>query len=159
MTEEIKIKSHVLRREEKGFAGIPFKRLMMAAMGGAMVYMITSSTGTLSMVLSGVSGLLVIVLTTPGGGLPLWQRLWYAIRARLMLTSFGQPTGLTARISQWLGLPVNQIEIDGNQVFRAEAEVQLTRIEDWQFFTHGTGLTFAPPPSVVVSRQTKVSQS
>ena len=33
-------KSHVLLRDEKGFLGIPFKRLLLAAVGGGLVYTI-----------------------------------------------------------------------------------------------------------------------
>ena len=32
------LKSHVLLREEKGFLGIPFKRLLLAGVGGGLVY-------------------------------------------------------------------------------------------------------------------------
>ena len=34
------LKSHVLRREEKGMFGIPFKRLLGAGIGGIVIFMI-----------------------------------------------------------------------------------------------------------------------
>jgi hypothetical protein len=34
------LKSHVLRRDEKGMFGIPFKRLLGAGMAGVIVFMI-----------------------------------------------------------------------------------------------------------------------
>ena len=34
-------KSHVLRRDEKGFAGIPFRRLLVSGVSGGLVYTLT----------------------------------------------------------------------------------------------------------------------
>ena len=35
-------KSHVLRREEKGVAGVPFKRMLLGGVVGGMGYMVAS---------------------------------------------------------------------------------------------------------------------
>ena len=38
-------KSHVLRRDEKGFFGIPFKRLLLAGVGGGLTYTLVNLAG------------------------------------------------------------------------------------------------------------------
>ena len=84
------LKSHVLRRDEKGFMGIPFKRLLFAGVGGGMVLIITRfAVGNLAFVLAFVAFIAALALTGPRGGIPLWQRLLYRLRGSLMLAALG----------------------------------------------------------------------
>ena len=78
---EATFKSNILVREEKGFGGIPFKRIMLAFMGGALTYMLSRFVVGGWSALVGVSAALgTVLLTAPGGGIPLWQRLLYRLR-------------------------------------------------------------------------------
>mgnify|MGYP001277120600 FL=1 len=69
-------KSHVLLRDEKGFPGIPFKRLLLAAVGGGLVYtLVRLASAEMALPVGVVTGLALLILTGLRGGLPLWQRL------------------------------------------------------------------------------------
>ncbi|NLF77700.1 MAG: hypothetical protein GX573_18565, partial [Chloroflexi bacterium] len=69
------IKSHVLRRDEKGFMGIPFKRLLLGGVSGGMTLIIARfALGNLAFLVAALTFILVLTLTGPRGGIPLWQR-------------------------------------------------------------------------------------
>ena len=62
------LKSHVLRRDEKGFAGIPFKRLLLGGVSGGMVLVISRfALGNLAFALAVVTVVLTLALTAPRG--------------------------------------------------------------------------------------------
>ncbi len=128
-------KSHVLRRDEKGFAGIPFKRLLLAGCGGGLSLVLARLAFPDASLLLGIGvSLGLLVLTAPRGGLPRWQRGLYALRGRLLLARFDRPTGAMAWLSDLLGLPVDLVELDGGALFAAdEAAVQTTPF-DWVAF-------------------------
>jgi hypothetical protein len=67
-------KSHVLRREEKGMFGIPFKRLLFCGLGGGMVTTITKiPLPDFAVPLGIISVFVFLILTAPRGGIPRWQ--------------------------------------------------------------------------------------
>src|SRR5690349_15232079 len=69
-------KSHVLRRDEKGLFGIPFKRLLFSGLGGGMVTTFAKIPfPDLSIPLGIVSFILLLFLSGPRGGIPRGQ-LW-----------------------------------------------------------------------------------
>ncbi len=79
-------KSHILRRDEKGMFGIPFKRLLGSGLGGGLIITVTKiPLPTLSIPLGVVGTILILILTTPRGGIPRWQRMVYDWRWRLMV--------------------------------------------------------------------------
>jgi len=86
------IKSHVLRRDEKGFMGIPFKRLLLGGVSGGMTLIIARfALGNLAFLVAALTFILVLTLTGPRGGIPLWQRLLYRMRGSLMLAAERKP--------------------------------------------------------------------
>src|SRR5690242_5405214 len=102
---EATFKSNVLVREEKGFAGIPFKRIMLGFMVGALVYMFTRFvTGNLSVFLGVAAAVAAIFLTAPGGGITLWQRLLYRLRGRLIMAQIQSPASTLASLGKFLEL-------------------------------------------------------
>ena len=81
-------KSHVLLRDEKGFMGIPFKRLLLAGVGGGLTYTLFNLAMPTWAIPAGiVLVILVLVMTGTRGGLPLWQRLMYHARGSLLLAA------------------------------------------------------------------------
>ena len=46
-----------------------------------------------------ITALLVVVLTAPRGGLPLWMRLWLNLRGRLLLAAAQNPSGIAAELA------------------------------------------------------------
>ena len=74
-------KSHVLRRDEKGMFGIAFKRLLLAGVGGGLVYtFVRLALPEWSIIVGVLVAVAFLVLMGQRGGLPLWQRGWYRLR-------------------------------------------------------------------------------
>jgi hypothetical protein len=146
-------KSHVLRRDEKGFMGIPFKRLLLAGVSGGMV-LVTSrfAFGNLAFALAALTCILALVLTGPRGGLPLWQRLLYRVRGSLMLAADCKPRSLAGRVGTTLDVPVGLVALESEVVFappEGKVEVDMT---EWITFAradeadHDSGLVFVEKP-------------
>src|SRR5690606_30923631 len=85
-------KSHVLLRDENGLFGIPFKRLLLAGVGGGMTYtsFILAVPGW-SIPVAVITALLMVILTGLRGGIPLWSRLIYRLRGSLLLIAARSP--------------------------------------------------------------------
>ena len=85
-------KSHVLLRDEKGVFGIPFKRLLLAGVGGGLTYTLFSlAVPGWSIPVAVVTGIAIVVLTGPRGGIPLWNRLVYRLRGTLQVAAVKAP--------------------------------------------------------------------
>jgi len=147
------IKSHVLRRDEKGFMGIPFKRLLFAGVGGGMVLIITRfAVGNLAFVLAFVAFIAALALTGPRGGIPLWQRLLYRVRGSLMLAAARKPNSPIGQVGTLFEVPADLVTLDARVVFAPpEGEVEADMTE-WITFAradeadHDTGLIFLEKP-------------
>ncbi len=151
-------KSHVLLRDEKGFMGIPFKRLLLAAVGGGLVYTIVrfASAGA-SVPVGAMCGITLLVMTGMRGGLPLWQRLLYQVRGALLLASAYRPSSGLGKLAAALELPSGLAKLDGAQVFAPlHSEVGID-LREWTLFTspveadHDDGLRFVSDPLEEVS--------
>src|SRR5260221_12685615 len=102
---EATFKSNVLVREEKGFAGIPFKRIMLAFMGGALAYMFSRFVvGGWSALVGVATAVLTVILTAPRGGIPLWQGLLYRVRGRPLVAQIEGPESWPRRLGKFLEL-------------------------------------------------------
>src|SRR6266576_3222530 len=78
-------KSHVLRRDEKGLFGIPFKRLLLSGLGGGFVTTVTKIPfPDLSIMLGIVGFFAFLVLTAPQGGIARWRMLSIRLRWHLL---------------------------------------------------------------------------
>jgi hypothetical protein len=147
------IKSHVLRRDEKGFMGIPFKRLLLGGVsGGMMLILARFAFGNLAFVLAALTFFLALTLTGPRGGIPLWQRLLYRARGSLMLAVERKPSSPAGRIGTSLDLPADLVTLDAHVVFAPpEGEVQVDMTE-WVTFASAAevdrdgGLVFMEKP-------------
>jgi hypothetical protein len=147
------IKSHVLRRDEKGFMGIPFKRLLLGGVVGGMVLILSRfAVGNWAFVLAGVSLMLTLALTGPRGGLPLWQRLLYRVRGNLMLAVERTPTSLAGHVGEIIEVPRGLVALDSTVIFAPpEREIEADMTE-WVTFVradeadHDSGLVFMEKP-------------
>ena len=151
-------KSHVLLRDEKGFLGIPFKRLLLGAVGGGLVYTIIrfASAGA-SVPVGAVCGITLLVMTGMRGGLPLWQRLLYQMRGALLLAAAHQPSSGLGKLAMALELPSGLAKLDGAVVFASlQSDVGID-LREWTLFTspveadHDDGLRFVSDPLEEVS--------
>lgn len=131
-------KSHVLRRDEKGLFGIPFKRLLACGLGGGLVTTVSKiPLPDWSVPLGLVSFVALLFLTAPRGGIPRWKHLVYGWQWRLMVAAATAPASLLGKLGRELGLPLEMLEIDGDALFKAaDEEAPRTRLTDWVSFTH-----------------------
>ena len=146
-------KSHVLLRDEKGFGGIPFKRLLLGAVSGGFAYTLlrlaAPSTAIPVGVLIAVSG---IALTSLRGGLPLWLRLWLQLRGSLLLRATTLPSGMFNDVAHLFNVPVELAHLDGAQVFTPPVGLMQIDLREWITFAHSRdadrndGLMFVDSP-------------
>ncbi len=130
-------KSHVLLRDEKGFAGVPFKRLMLAGVGGGIVYTLGKFVfPEWAIPLAFGVGLLLIVLTAPQGGIPRWQRAWYWLRGGLMLSAVQQPGSLAGRVGRFLDLPAHRVTLEAATLFTPPPSRSAGTWAEWLTFAH-----------------------
>lgn len=144
------LKSHVLRREEKGLFGVPFKRLLLAGCGGGLAYtLVTLLLPNLSIPLAVVTTLLTLILTAPRGGIPRWQLLVYRVRGGLILAAHQSPGSLLARLAELLELPTDCLLVDGEQLFAPPQAHQAVDLREWIIYADARdpdGLTFIDTP-------------
>ncbi|MFQ3647598.1 MAG: hypothetical protein SNJ80_11765 [Anaerolinea sp.] len=143
-------KSHVLRRDEKGLFGIPFKRLLLAGVGGGMAHTIFNlAVPSWSIPVAVVTALLTIALTGLRGGIPLWQRLIYRLRGTLLLIAARYPRSLIGQLAETLELPVELTRLDGARVFAPPSPSVDVDLREWITFAHAQetdGLVFVDAP-------------
>jgi len=147
------LKSHVLRRDEKGFMGIPFKRLLLGGVsGGMMLILARFALGNRAFVAAALTFILALTLTGPRGGIPLWLRLLYRVRGSLMLAAEHNPRSLAARLGTALEVPGGLVALDSEIVFAPpEGEVEANMTE-WITFVRAaeadsdSGLVFVEKP-------------
>ena len=143
-------KSHVLLRDEKGLFGIPFKRLLLAGVGGGMTYTIFNlAVPGWSIPVAVVTALLTIVLTGLRGGIPLWQRLIYRLRGTLLLIAARYPRSPIGQLTEALELPVELVRLDGARVFAPPSQSVDVDLREWITFAHAQetdGLVFVDAP-------------
>ena len=143
-------KSHVLSRDEKGVFGIPFKRLLLAGVGGGLTYTLLNLVlpGGALLVAVGVA-LAILVLTAPRGGIPLWKRLVYRLRGTLLLIAARFPRSPIGQLTEALSLPTDLVRLDGARVFAPPAGEVAIDLREWITFAHAgeeDGLVFVDAP-------------
>ncbi|MBZ0309483.1 MAG: hypothetical protein K8I82_25700 [Anaerolineae bacterium] len=143
------LKSHVLRRDEKGMFGIPFKRLLGAGIAGVVVFMIARILFPIGAIPFGFFGFIAaLILSAQRGGLSLYTRLLYRVRGWLIIAAASKPDSLLGQIAETLDLPTHLVLLDGEQVFAphekaVDAEADLSQ---WNTYAapgeDGEGLVF-----------------
>lgn len=148
-------KSHVLMRDEKGFAGVPFKRLLLVGVSGGMSYTLIRIAVPGWAVPAGIAvTLLTLILSATRGGLPLWQRLLYHARGSLLLAAVRHPDGMFASLARTLDLPIHLARLDSRQIFAPLVAHHEVDMREWVTFAHAKdadhedGLVFVDAPMV-----------
>ncbi len=150
-------KSHVLRRDEKGIFGIPFKRLLGCGLGtGALFTLLRLVLPDYAFPVGGVSLVLLLVYTTPRGGIPRWRHMLFNLQWRLLSAAALTPNSWSGQLGRAFALPIDQIDVDATWLFsESEDETPRTALTDWVSFSSPSadsndGLTFAPTPGLVL---------
>lgn len=143
-------KSHVLLRDEKGLFGIPFKRLLLAGVGGGMTYTLFNiALPSWSIPVALLTGFLTITLTGLRGGIPLWQRMIYRLRGTLLLMTARYPHSPVAKLTVMLELPTELVRFDSSRLFVPPSQNRDVDWQEWVTFAHAQetdGLMFVDAP-------------
>jgi hypothetical protein len=146
-------KSHILSRDEKGFGGVPFKRLLFGGIAGGLTYTVFRlALPNIALPVGGIVALLMIVMTAPRGGLPLWMRLWLNFRGQVLLAAVQNPTGIAAELAKLLSLSIDTALLDSSRVFAPPAGLAEIDLSEWVTFARardldrGDGLVFVAAP-------------
>ncbi len=146
-------KSHVLLRDEKGFFGIPFKRLLLAGVCGGLTYTLFNIALPNWAIPGGVVlALFALIMSGTRGGLPLWQRLMYRVRGSLLLAAARDSQGLFGSLAKALELPVELVKLDAAVVFAPAQPSYDIDMREWVTFARASeadrddGLVFVDAP-------------
>lgn len=146
-------KSHVLLRDEKGFGGIPFKRLLLGAVSGGFAYTLLRLAAPSAAIPVGVIvAVLGVTLTSLRGGLPLWLRIWLRLRGSLLLSATTRPSGVFNDLARLFNVPIELAHLDGGEVFAPPVGLMQIDLREWITFTHSRdvdrndGLVFVDAP-------------
>jgi hypothetical protein len=143
-------KSHILRRDEKGLFGVPFKRLLMAGIIAGFTYTLSNLALPLwSIPLAAGVGIVALVLTGLRGGIPLWERLMYRLRGAALLRAARNPAGIVAQIAHLMEMPLHLLRLDGASVFAPPTPKLEIDLREWITFAHAAeedGLVFVDSP-------------
>lgn len=152
-------KSHILSRDEKGFGGIPFKRLLLGGISGGFAYTVFRfALPNIAIPAGVIVAVLLVVLTAPRGGLPLWMRLWLNLRGTLLLSAVSNRNGLATVLANLLSLSLESAALDGHVLFAPPAGLVDADLSEWVTFAHardldrGDGLIFVNAPLGTVTR-------
>lgn len=133
--------------------GIPFKRLLLAGVGGGIVYTFTKIViSDWSIPLAVLAAVVFILLTSPQGGIPRWQRVLYALRGGLMLQAAQQPESMPGNAARLLELPADLTTLDASIIFATPALFMEANLSEWVTFArtadadHDDGLVFIDTP-------------
>jgi uncharacterized membrane protein YuzA (DUF378 family) len=141
------LKSHVLRRDEKGMFGIPFKRLLGAGVGAVVIFMVARIVFPIGAIPFGFVGFIgLLILSAQSGGLSLYTRLLYRVRGWLIIAAARQPNSFVAQIAETLELPVHLVVLDGTQVYAPPEKAVEVDLSQWETYAapdeDGQGLVF-----------------
>lgn len=142
-------KSHVLLRDEKGFFGIPFKRLLLSGVGGGLSYtLVNLAFASWSIPVAVAVTFAIVFLTAQRGGIPLWSRLVYRGRGWLLLTAARHPRSVVAQVVDTLELPVELVRLNGTHLFAPPNQFEID-LREWITYAHAgeqDGLIFVDAP-------------
>lgn len=141
------LKSHVLRRDEKGMFGIPFKRLLGAGIAGVVVFMVCRMLFPMGAIPFGFLGFIAaLILSAQSGGLSLYTRMLYRVRGWLIIAAASKPDSVVGQIAEALELPTHLVLLDGEQVFAPHEKAVEVDLSQWNTYAapdeDGEGLVF-----------------
>jgi hypothetical protein len=120
-----RLKSSVLRREERGIGSITMGRLIVSAMIGGLCFFAMRLLGlSILMIPMGIAAFVgSLVLTHPRHGIPLYLHLLITFRARLLVQAL-RPRSWQAQVTRLLELKRDSLTLDTAQVLSVPAAVE-----------------------------------
>lgn len=140
-----RLKSSVLRREERGIGSISMARLLVCGMGAMGTFMGLSflQAPGLLMILMTLVGLVGgLVLTHPVRAIPLYLHLLMTVRTRFLLDSQAQPHGWQAQVVGMLEMKSDTLTLDASQLLAAPEVFEETgTLDGWEIVLDSEALS------------------
>jgi hypothetical protein len=136
-----RLKSSVLRREERGMGAISMARLIASGMAGGLVFMALRVLGAgILTIPGGIAGfILALILTHPRHGIPLYLHLYITNRARLQLQAMDEPHSLSATLAKGLDWHAQHLRLDAQHLFATPVTMDVLETwEDWEIVADST---------------------
>jgi hypothetical protein len=129
-----RLKSSVLRREERGIGSITMGRLIASAMLGGIGFMAMRILGTGILMIPGglVSFVLALVFTGQRYGIPLYRHLWITFRARLLLHAHQESESWQATLVSWLNLDPDGLTVNTVILLSAPVVLEEGTLDEWE---------------------------
>jgi len=146
-------RGHVLKREEKGLLGIPFKRWLLSGLGaGLLMVVLRLFLPDVALFASGLTFVALLVYLSPRGGISRYQRALLDWRWSLRVAALQLPESFLGSLGRALGIDLRSLDLDGDEIFKAKASIApRTALTDWVSFRDPAeveGLRFVPLPVV-----------
>ena len=146
-----RLKSSVLKREERGVGSITMGRLIVCAMlgGGAFMGMQLIRLRLL-MIPAGLGGfILALFLTGLRHGIPLYRHLVIVLRARLLITALKDPSSWQGQVVTFLDVDTGLLTLDTVKLLSAPVIVEEGTLNEWEIVldsqtTEGFEVIFDP---------------
>ena len=116
-----RLKSSVLRREERGFGSVSMGRLLVSGMAGGAAFMFASLMQLRLLMIPLALGVFIagLVLTNPRHGIPLYLHLLITVKTRLLLAATRQPSGWQSQVTGLLELKAESLRLDATDLLAA----------------------------------------
>lgn len=121
-----RLKSSVLRREERGFGAISMGRLIISGMIGGLCFFAMRLIGlSVLMIPAGLIAFIAgLILTKLQHGLPLYLHALITLRARLLMNGLAHPQSWTAQATRLLEMNPEQLTLDSAKLLSASVIVE-----------------------------------
>lgn len=129
-----RLKSSVLRREERGFGSISMGRLIVSGMIGGVVFMLMRVLGVGALMIpGGLAGFIVaLILSSPRHGIPLYRHLIMTTKARLMLAD--------NQVSHMLNFKEDDFMLDTSVLFSVVVIEEDVAFDGWEIVADSEAL-------------------
>jgi hypothetical protein len=136
-----RIKSSVLRREERGFGSISMGRLIISGMIGGLCFFAMRLVGLSAfMIPAGLIAFIAgLVLTNLKHGIPLYLHWIITLQARFLIDTLENPRGWTAQATRMLEISPEQLTLDTAKLLSASAVVEEDgTLDEWEIVPDST---------------------
>jgi hypothetical protein len=132
-----RLKSSVLRREERGIGSITMGRLIACAMLGGLAFLGMRVVGIpILMIPGGLGGFVgALILTGLRHGIPLYRHLYITLRARLLVGALGAPDSWQGQMVGWLDGDPAALTLDTVKLLSAPVVVEEGTLDEWEIVT------------------------
>jgi hypothetical protein len=130
-----RLKSSVLRREERGFGSISMGRLIISGMIGGLCFFAMRLLGmSVFMIPAGLIAFIAgLLLTKLKHGIPLYLHWLITLRAQVLMNSIEHPQSWAAQATKLLELNTEQLMLDSGKLLSASAVVEEDgSLDEWE---------------------------